>query len=589
MSAHLSPDPPTDRTPLERALLVWLASVVLIGGTWLWAVFAATQPVKPLVAWGGGPAALAACVLVTLAAHRSMVARRLDVRLAEARDTAARLERQIVDLSAGTLPEVLRQVRAGVPAETALAEVPRPASPGLRRVLHWAAHEVAAGERAAAAARSELAELEGQTVRLLDDTFPEIVQRIRLDGTSSDTLLGTLPLPEHPVARRLMQNVTRDLSDCERTNAMLLGFCAEGAARNQAACTRMLAQLRELEFQFAEDEVFADLLELDHGVSMMGRTSDTIALLAGGCTGRRWTKPIIMESILRGALGRIADYRRLRLHSVSEAAIVGVAAEGVMHALAELMDNAAVFSTRDHEVHVYVEEVDSGIVIVVEDAGIGMRKRERARAERQVTSPDTETNLSKERLGLAVVGRLAKKHGLRISFRPSARGGIGAVMWIPRTLVTEPLELPYSRPPRTRPRAPGRWGALSEAARSTPFPSPVPAPPGSTKAPARLPRRPVGASLVGIPDLLDSRFRRTDSVPADTGVRAPAPTPAPAPLPAATPTPDPTPANANGDPADRLAAFRRSSARAPGAEDPAGGAGPTDTAGHNGTAAQDDR
>ena len=177
---------------------------------------------------------------------------------------------------------------------------------------------------------------------------------------------------------------------------------------------------------------------LDHRVSQMGRLADSIALLSGGRTGRRWTRPIPMESILRGAMGRIDAYQRVRLNSSTTAAIAGYAAEGVMHALAELLDNAAAFSAHGSAVHVYVEEEDAGLVVTVEDSGLGMRRRERDRAEQMVSQPLDLATLPGTRLGLAVVGRVAARYGLTVSFRPSSRGGTGVVVMIPRPLLSQP-------------------------------------------------------------------------------------------------------------------------------------------------------
>jgi anti-sigma regulatory factor (Ser/Thr protein kinase) len=144
-----------------------------------------------------------------------------------------------------------------------------------------------------------------------------------------------------------------------------------------------------------------------------------------------------MESILRGAMGRIGGYQRVRIHSTSEAAIAGHAAEGVMHALAELLDNAANFSPPTAEVHVYVEEVPAGVIVSVEDSGLVMGKVQLRRAERAVSGDSVGLGgLTGTRLGLAVVGRLARKHGLKVSFRPSARGGTGVLMLIPQDLLT---------------------------------------------------------------------------------------------------------------------------------------------------------
>jgi hypothetical protein len=260
----------------------------------------------------------------------------------------------------------------------------------------------------------------------------------------------------------------------------------------------MLAQLRELEDRYHEDEVFGDLLDLDHHVSQMGRLADSIALLSGGRSGRRWTKPIVLESVIRGAMGRIASYQRVQYHSTSTAAVAGFAAEGVMHALAELMDNAANFSPHGSAVHVYAEEEDAGVVVTIEDSGLGMRQRERERAERLVSEAADLTSLPGTRLGLAVVGRLAGKHGLKVSFRPSSRGGIGVIVLIPRQLIT-----------RSSGEAPR--GTLAEsiqsAPRGTPLPSREPAAAmASAAAPGAgaaaqdetyLPKRRRGATLAG--------------------------------------------------------------------------------------------
>ncbi len=200
----------------------------------------------------------------------------------------------------------------------------------------------------------------------------------------------------------------------------------------------MLADLREMEGRYDEN-VLGDLLKLDHSTAQAGRLADSIAVLTGARSGRRWTKPIVMESILRGAMGRISAYQRVRAHSTSTVAVAGYAAEGVMHALAELMDNATSFSPPSEDVHVYVEEVHAGVVVTIEDSGLVMSPAALERAVRAVSSEPLDlTTLSGTRLGLAVVGCLARKHGLTVHFRPSARGGTGVVVMIPRQLITQP-------------------------------------------------------------------------------------------------------------------------------------------------------
>lgn len=163
-----------------------------------------------------------------------------------------------------------------------------------------------------------------------------------------------------------------ELDRARRERAAAVAATSNVAARMQALATATLADLRAMEDRHTDEDVLADLLHLDHRTAQAGRLADSIAVLTGARSGRRWARPIGMESILRGAMGRIAGYRRVRVHSVSEAAVAGHAAEGVMHALAELLDNAANFSPPTAEVHVYVEEVPAGAIVSVEDSGLVM-------------------------------------------------------------------------------------------------------------------------------------------------------------------------------------------------------------------------
>ncbi|MFD3335652.1 ATP-binding protein [Streptomyces sp. NPDC058700] len=286
------------------------------------------------------------------------------------------------------------------------------------------------------------------------------------------------------------------LRRAESARSAAMAAAANAAGRMQALATSMMADLREMEHRHADEDVLTDLLHLDHRTAQAGRLADSVAVLTGARSGRRWARPIVMESILRGAMGRIGGYQRVRLHSGSDAAVAGHAAEGVMHALAELLDNAANFSPPSAEVHVYVEEVPAGIVITVEDSGLAMSDVQLRRAEAAVGSATQDlAGLSGTRLGLHVVGRLARKHGLTVSFRPSARGGTGAVLMLPQGLIshgaTEPAgtageqRLPVAgrgvtapAPDRTSAARPDGTSAartvappvLAPAARSVPWP-----------------------------------------------------------------------------------------------------------------------
>ncbi|MFF8099775.1 ATP-binding protein [Streptomyces sp. NPDC016640] len=295
------------------------------------------------------------------------------------------------------------------------------------------------------------------------------------------------------------------LREADGARAAALSATANAAGRMQALATGMLADLRAMEEKHHDEEVLTDLLHLDHRTAQAGRLADSVAVLTGARSGRRWARPIAMESILRGAMGRISGYQRIRVHAASDTAVAGHAAEGVMHALAELLDNAANFSPPTAEVHVYVEEVPAGIIVSVEDSGLVMSEVQLRRAERAVSGGTTDLGgLTGTRLGLAVVGRLARRYGLKVSYRPSARGGTSVLMLVPQEILTA---TDASAPPSTG-AAPAGKATTTTAGPTAPAASSTTAAPATT--PATDTAEPAaGPTAAGLP-----RRSRTKAEPA---------------------------------------------------------------------------
>ncbi|MET9587129.1 ATP-binding protein, partial [Streptomyces sp. NPDC006539] len=359
---------------------------------------------------------------------------------------SAQLSAETTHLANVTLPTVAKQLRDGTSAADALGSAPPPSDPQLGRILHTFAAAVEEGVQHATAldgerrqAQYKLNEAAAALERLAQETLPAAVARLR-EGQSADTVLAELDLPRLPMVRTPTESFVRELAHSERRAAAAQAASARALSRVQAKSVSMLAALRDMQERHGE-EVFGDLLKLDHSTSQLGLMTDRLALLMGGRSSRAWNKPIVMESILRGAVGRIAAYQRVRLHCSTTAAISGFAAEGVMHLLAELMDNAANFSPPIDEVHVYVEDRSAGMVVTIEDSGLKMADAAMRRAEEAVSGHMTDlASLQGTRLGLAVVGRLAVKYDISVNYRPSSRGGTGVVVLLPQQLLAQQRE-----------------------------------------------------------------------------------------------------------------------------------------------------
>ncbi|MCC9154565.1 ATP-binding protein [Streptomyces parvulus] len=398
MTAPARPgDRPAPRTLVAVALPCAVAAALAVGGV----VAAAPSSARLPVGLGAGAAAILLCVAVTVAVHAVRGERRTRRLLDAARADADALARE-----RGQLAERARQERERLRAEADREQ----------------ADVVTAADRERAALLDGFARERDQLAAGFEQERARLAERHAAE---------TARLAEENEGLR-----TRlDRARAERAAAV--SATANAAGRMQALATGMLADLRAMEERHSDEDVLTDLLHLDHRTAQAGRLADSVAVLTGARSGRRWARPIGMESILRGAMGRIAGYQRVRVHSASDTAVAGHAAEGVMHALAELLDNAANFSPPTAEVHVYVEAVPAGAIVSVEDSGLVMGEVQLRRAQRAVAGDAAGLGgLTGTRLGLAVVGRLSAKYGLKVSFRPSARGGTGVLMLIPQDILT---------------------------------------------------------------------------------------------------------------------------------------------------------
>ncbi|WP_055528003.1 sensor histidine kinase [Streptomyces graminilatus] len=250
------------------------------------------------------------------------------------------------------------------------------------------------------------------------------------------------PYSDLPVSQRKLLEQTVDIIDREQSmrDGSQRAFVSI-ARRVQAIVHQQANELREMEEDHGRNpEVFDDLLRIDHGTALIGRLADSISVLGGGRPGRQWPEPVALYSVLRGAMSRILEYRRIDLSSIAKVNVDGNSVEPVIHAAAELLDNATRYSPPHTKVHVTATEVQTGIAIEIEDAGISLSEESRARAEDMIARAQADFDLNDlseaPRLGLAVVGRLCEAYNMQVSLRQSAYGGVRAILVVPSEMLT---------------------------------------------------------------------------------------------------------------------------------------------------------
>lgn len=209
------------------------------------------------------------------------------------------------------------------------------------------------------------------------------------------------------------------------------------ARRSQTLLHRQLALLDRMEHRVEDPEELADLFRVDHLATRMRRHAEDLVILAGAAPGRGWRNPVPMINVIRGAVSEIEEYARVDVEAVQDAATAGRAVGDVIHLLAELIENATLFSPPQTRVQVTGGLVPNGYVVEITDRGLGMSAEAIAEANQRLAQPPEFDPASSARLGLFVVARLGARHGVKVQLRPSAYGGVTAVVLVPAALVVE--------------------------------------------------------------------------------------------------------------------------------------------------------
>src|SRR6516164_6618091 len=201
--------------------------------------------------------------------------------------------------------------------------------------------------------------------------------------------------------------------------------------RNQSLLHRQLGMLDSMERRTSEPEALGDLFRLDHLTTRMRRHAEGLIILSGALPGRGWRDPVPVVDILRAAVAEVEDYVRVDVASESDDLIAGNAVSDVIHLIAELVENATVFSPPNTRIEVRAERVGTGLVAEVEDRGLGLSPDELDDINARLASPAEFDLANSDQLGLFVVSRLAARHNIKVSLRRSVYGGTTAVVLLP--------------------------------------------------------------------------------------------------------------------------------------------------------------
>ncbi|UUV28890.1 nitrate- and nitrite sensing domain-containing protein [Amycolatopsis roodepoortensis] len=380
-----------------------------------------------------------------------------------------------------------------------------------------------------------------ELVRVTDtEQAEELAPRLATIDVSSQDELGKLAEAFNRVQATAAELVERQAVTRRNVGLMF----ANVAKRTQNLVGRQLALVDELERNEQDVALLASLYRLDHLSTRLRRNADNLLVVSGNRDEARISGPIELSTALRSALAEIEDYQRVRLGSMGDVLLSSPFGSDLVLIFAELLENATSFSPPESFVDVGTKILpDGSCLIVIVDQGIGMTAERLAEENRRLVERERLELAPTSVLGLFVVGRLARRHGLKVELAETEPGaGVTARITIPPTLLTYRPPTPKSVP------APPVWPTAEPSEEPEPPSRPEPAAhePPTLAIAGMIPR---GGQRAG-----DFRwFRKTDGEIAE-----PAPVPLPPPVPEPAPVYQaPAPTLTAADPGETRGGLRR--------------------------------
>ncbi|MEU6415524.1 nitrate- and nitrite sensing domain-containing protein [Microbispora sp. NPDC046933] len=217
------------------------------------------------------------------------------------------------------------------------------------------------------------------------------------------------------------------------------------ARRSQTLLHRQRTQLHGMQRHTTDPDMLEELFRLDHLTTRMRRHAEGLIILSGNAPGRAWRKPVPMYDVVRGAAAEVEDYARVNVLPMEDHGLDGAAVADVIHLIAELIENATIFSPPHTSVSVRGELVGTGFAVEIEDRGLGMTKERLAELNERLANPPEFDIADTDRMGLFVVARLAARRDIRVTLRPSPYGGTTAIVLIPSVLMVGPKDPDLAR------------------------------------------------------------------------------------------------------------------------------------------------
>ncbi|MEU3383016.1 ATP-binding protein [Streptomyces caelestis] len=333
--------------------------------------------------------------------------------------------------------------------------------------------------------------------RLADEQLPDAMEKLR-SGEAIDDVLPTVTQCAKVSAdlqaelRKLLRTALIGLeAEFDRSTSAEQAVISIGN-RIHVLTSKLRGRLHEMQGEHGRlPAVARGLMELDQELGPADSLAASIGVLGGSDRpGRQWQEPQRLLSVVRGGIGRIKDFHRVQVRQLPELGVDGGLVDHLTLIFAHLLDNAARYSPPTEPVLISGKEVPNGVGIEIQDSGKGLSEEKKREAEHALagTAPGAGLGGITEdaSIGLRVVGALARRYGIRVTFADSPWLGTSVVVVVPHKYFSP---LPAGATTQAAPAPDVRTAAAAPARETVTAPAPAARPESVETTPGGLPRR----------------------------------------------------------------------------------------------------
>jgi anti-sigma regulatory factor (Ser/Thr protein kinase) len=210
---------------------------------------------------------------------------------------------------------------------------------------------------------------------------------------------------------------------------------ANVARRTRGLVSRQMSWIDDLEHDERDAARLGKLYQLDHVTMRLRRSAASLLVIAGSRNEEAVSSVATLPDIVRSAVAEIEGYQNVHIGQVDAVAINSSLVADLTLLLAEVLENATSFSPPQVLVTVDAQVYAEGCLIRVVDQGIGMTAARMAEENERIEMRERLDVMPTAVLGLFVVGRIARRHGMSVQLRPTAGTGVTVDITVPRSLL----------------------------------------------------------------------------------------------------------------------------------------------------------